>query len=130
MLQHVANEHSTCALAAEATKTPTYFDDVCIGSSFLERALALQTELIIFLELENFELRECSGNDQRLLARFPESHLNTGARSFEANSRDDLRVLGLRCNQNLDCFHFCVEVFSNCCTKKNFLQQWQEYFIR
>ncbi|XP_044741847.1 uncharacterized protein LOC123302822 [Chrysoperla carnea] len=122
LLQLAQDEGTNFPLAARAIENNCYVDDVMIGTSNVETALRLQTELIQLLGKGNFELHKWYSNDSRVLNNIDKNKREKC--SFQFSDGDSIiKTLGLIWNPHTDVFQISVpnEIMNSKNTKREIL---------
>ncbi|KAL0810712.1 hypothetical protein ABMA28_010036 [Loxostege sticticalis] len=109
--------------------TDIYVDDVVSGTSTLEEALKLRSELTTIMSSGGFHLRKWTSNCEAFFEGLPESELySEDFRNFNSINDVSLKVLGLRWLPKTDCFTFDTSIFDNRCTKRSILSEIARIF--
>ncbi|XP_050303776.1 uncharacterized protein LOC126741415 [Anthonomus grandis grandis] len=128
-LLHLADEYSDLPLASEAIRKSTFVDDVTSGSMDLNGAILLGNKLIELLARGGFEVRKWTSNEPKLLAKLPESHIQTNALSFDQESENVQKILGLKWSSVKDYFFFSFDNSKmDCYTKRTILSDLARMF--
>lgn len=122
ILQLARDEQQEFPLASEILKKDIYVDDIVTGSSSLENAKIIKSQLINMLKSAGFELRKWSSNKPELLLDLPQSHIYTKSICFDEES-EMVKILGLRWDSKQDVFSFNVNPVDRQCTKRNILSE-------
>lgn len=89
----------------------SYIDDILAGSSFLEFALCLQTELINLLKLGGSEVAKWASNEPHLLAYLHPSKCDITSH-FSPDTDISLKLLGVYWDYRNDCFSYHTMSFN------------------
>ena len=113
--------------ASQVLLNNIFMDDICVGSSTLEKAKALQQDLIALLKPAGFELRKWASNNLELLSNLNPSDCQIPV-SFDAEESISIKVLGLQWNPSSDTLSYCCISSNKVCTKRNILSEIARIF--
>jgi hypothetical protein len=128
-IQQLANEEGHNYPKAKAVLTSdVYVDDIVTGSSSLEDASEIKTQVITLFGLGSFELRKWVSNRPELLSDLPAEACLSEAITFTDAEDTTIKVLGLKWEPASDSFVFNVNPSNQTCTKRTILSEVARIF--
>ena len=107
-----------------------YVDDLLSGADSIERALAIQTELIELLQSAGFQLRKWTSNNLDLIKALPPDYRESKDELVFAAESYQIKALGISWQPVPDTFHFKIDInkTSEAKTKRQVLSEITRLF--
>lgn len=124
--QLAIDEYHRFPEASAVVTNDTYMDDIVSGEQNLEKGLILQEQLIQLCQAGGMKLYKWISNSKPLLNNVPHED-----RSYNFDSNEIVKTLGLIWNPDLDCFQFTVSpsiATSSTITKRTVLSDISKLF--
>ncbi|XP_045449996.1 uncharacterized protein LOC123658688 [Melitaea cinxia] len=128
-IQQLANDEGHHYPKAKAVLTSDiYIDDIVTGSSTLEDACDIKSQVIALLTRGRFELRKWVSNRPELLSDLPSEACLSEAITFNQAEDTTVKVLGLKWEPGSDSCVFNVQPSNQPCTKRTILSEVARVF--
>ncbi|XP_063358857.1 uncharacterized protein LOC134648296 [Cydia amplana] len=128
-IQQLANDEGHKYPKAKTVLTSDiYVDDVVTGSSSLDDACDIKSQVIALFKLGAFELRKWVSNRPELLRDLPSEMCLSDAIAFTEAEDTTVKVLGLKWEPASDSFVFNVQPSNQPCTKRTILSEVARIF--
>ncbi|KAJ0169408.1 hypothetical protein K1T71_014995 [Dendrolimus kikuchii] len=110
IIQLVTDEGHRFPQAAQVLTHSIFVDDILTGHDSVDKAIALQTELIELLALGGFHLRKWTSNSRQLLERFPDDQCDIPKDFDVVPDSNAIKVLGMQWIPQTDEFTYHISV--------------------
>ncbi|XP_045457511.1 uncharacterized protein LOC123667716 [Melitaea cinxia] len=129
MADQLANDEGHHYPKAKAVLTSDlYIDDIVTGSSTMEDACDIKSQVIALLTRGCFVLRKWVSNRPELLSDLPSEACLSEAITFNQAEDTTVKVLGLKWEPGSDSFVFNVQPSNQPCTKRTILSEVARVF--